>query len=964
MHGLNCLIFAILVEFSFSHVIFPDVLETALLNLRSKRETPCGEEIDLEQTGGVNEIHLRTESFNGTEFYRVNEDCKWTLKTTQDHFMILKSDYFSVEESENCIWDYVEITEKGVDGTTSKYCGWDPLTYITFGSKIQLQFKSDETYEDKGFKFIIESSKRGGDDSKCIGSILGGEDSRIMNKDDLGEDCFYRIQAPGDKVITLDLKMLDFGSASCEEESIIIYKGQSTQGTALGTICSDTVPGILPYHASSMFIEYRNPLKQEGERFTIDYIFVEDNFTPAPVPSTTPSPVGGNNDCSRMYKGIDTDSGILVYTAPEYENNKDCIVVVRNDQLPNHVVQIEFDYFDIEESDNCIFDSLRVLSGERNDSALLGGPYCGEGLHGRTFLTRGNSLRLEFKTDVSFALQGFQAKISFVPNTECRCNGNKMCIRQDFEKKCIRGQRCEANSCQNGGTCIKTGSEATCYCPKGFQGEDCSQSDGEKSYHIRFTKAPVDRTIKRGEGHVEECEVEVPYGEEVEYNWSLQGTLIEPYNDKTGFGTHPGGVLQIDDFSDNLEGQYSCFATTSGGTAEHTFEYRIAEDCNVRIFPGPQSESKKINEMALLICRVDHRAKAVRWKKDGVYIDYDKDDRIKKMANNYLRILNVGMEDAGVYQCEAEDENGCYSYKEGKLQVVDVKSFSSYCGISIHEEAFLSSRISKGSEAPPKMYPWHVTFRSTGDASRKRAFCGGSLISQRFVVTAAHCIEEFSEIFGVDFGAKNVELLLGTTDCLGIQNDGKRRKVRSFTVHPDYEERGTFDNDIALIELDSLVEYTDDIRPICVEPAEYNDRVFLENSASFGRVIGKVAGCGKTRQKATSLPQRLRHVDIPYADRETCLESMGNDRHKLTDTMFCAGSKIGRTGDSCEGDSGGGLIMATNTRWVLTGVVSWGRGCDVDKHYGVYTNVGMFYDWIESVTKFNEEAVPDFINHN
>jgi hypothetical protein len=47
------------------------------------------------------------------------------------------------------------------------------------------------------------------------------------------------------------------------------------------------------------------------------------------------------------------------------------------------------------------------------------------------------------------------------------------------------------------------------------------------------------------------------------------------------------------------------------------------------IFPGPQSESKKINEMALLTCRVDNQAKAVRWKKDGVYIDYDKDDRIK-----------------------------------------------------------------------------------------------------------------------------------------------------------------------------------------------------------------------------------------------------------------------------------------------------------------------------------------------
>ncbi|XP_060579629.1 coagulation factor IX-like [Ruditapes philippinarum] len=334
------------------------------------------------------------------------------------------------------------------------------------------------------------------------------------------------------------------------------------------------------------------------------------------------------------------------------------------------------------------------------------------------------------------------------------------------------------------------------------------------------------------------------------------------------------------------------------------------------------------------------------------------------MANNYLRISNVGMKDAGVYQCEAEDENGCYSYKEGKLQVVDVKSFRSYCGISIHEEAMLSSRISKGSEAPPKMYPWHVTFRSTGDASRKKVFCGADIDFTEFRCHCCCIALRDSARSLVLILRQNVELLLGTTDCLGTQNDGIRRTLRSFTVHPNYEDRGGYDNDIALIELDRLVEYTDDIRPICVEPAEYNDRVFLENSSSFGRVIGKVAGCGSTRSNGRSMPQRLRDVYIPYVDRITCLESMGNERHKLTDTMFCAGSNIARTGDSCEGDNGGGLIMATSARWVLTGVVSWGRGCDVDKHYGVYTNVGMFYDWIESVTKFNEEEVPNFINLN
>ncbi|XP_060563786.1 coagulation factor IX-like [Ruditapes philippinarum] len=279
----------------------------------------------------------------------------------------------------------------------------------------------------------------------------------------------------------------------------------------------------------------------------------------------------------------------------------------------------------------------------------------------------------------------------------------------------------------------------------------------------------------------------------------------------------------------------------------------------------------------------------------------------------------------------------------------------------------MSSRISKGSEALPGMHPWHVIFRTKGGASRKLAFCGGTLISQRYVITAANCIIEFKSIFGVPFSAENVEFLLGTTDCLGTMNEGERRTVRTFTVHPYYEDRGFYDNDIALIELDSLVEYNDYIRPICVEPAEYNDWTFLKNSGSFGRVFGKVAGCGATKSsffRSKLMPEKLMDVYVPYVDRETCLESMGKKRFRLTDTMFCAGSDIGKTGDSCEGDSGDGLIMATSTRWVLTGIVSWGRGCDVDKYYGVYTNVGMFYNWIESVTKFNEEEVPDFMNHN
>ncbi|XP_060603954.1 uncharacterized protein LOC132756830 [Ruditapes philippinarum] len=114
-------------------------------------------------------------------------------------------------------------------GTTSRpLCGFYPLTYITFGNIIQLQFKSDDSSENKGFKFTIKSVKNL-DDTFCIGSILGGEDSRIVNRETSGDNCFYRIQAPKQNDITLTLKMLDFGSASCEEESIIIYEGHSTR---------------------------------------------------------------------------------------------------------------------------------------------------------------------------------------------------------------------------------------------------------------------------------------------------------------------------------------------------------------------------------------------------------------------------------------------------------------------------------------------------------------------------------------------------------------------------------------------------------------------------------------------------------------------------------------------------------------------------------------------------------------
>ena len=178
-------------------------------------------------------------------------------------------------------------------------------------------------------------------------------------------------------------------------------------------------------------------------------------------------------------------------------------------------------------------------------------------------------------------------------------------------------------------------------------------------------------------------------------------------------------------------------------------------------------------------------------------------------------------------------------------------------------------------------------------------------------------------------------------------------------MHDKYDEAAYQDSDIALVELSSPVEYTFGIRPVCLHEEEYVEKAF------FGQMIfGKVAGCGENWKKRSS--QDLQEVSIPFVDRFDCEDKFDEYRHKpkvrlpnnfrLTDQMFCAGHDVKKTGDTCEGDSGGALVVVAQNRWIQTGIVSFGIGCDIG-NYGVYTNVGKFYDWIKDITNFDLEVI-------
>lgn len=151
-------------------------------------------------------------------------------------------------------------------------------------------------------------------------------------------------------------------------------------------------------------------------------------------------------------------------------------------------------------------------------------------------------------------------------------------------------------------------------------------------------------------------------------------------------------------------------------------------------------------------------------------------------------------------------------------------------------------------------------------------------------------------------------------------------------MHESYSS-STFDNDIAILELDSNINLNDYAQPVCISKTRIGDNVDVT-----------VSGWG-TLSSGGSSPDKLQYVDIKTILDATCSGSnaYGNEYHK--DPMLCAGDMMGGV-DSCQGDSGGPLTQSKSGRHYLDGVVSWGYGCAGKNKPGIYARVSTYHDWI------------------
>nr|AHK09950.1 blood coagulation factor II [Ctenopharyngodon idella] len=258
--------------------------------------------------------------------------------------------------------------------------------------------------------------------------------------------------------------------------------------------------------------------------------------------------------------------------------------------------------------------------------------------------------------------------------------------------------------------------------------------------------------------------------------------------------------------------------------------------------------------------------------------------------------------------------------------------------------SYTGSRIVGGDEAEVASAPWQVMLYKR---SPQELLCGASLISDEWILTAAHCI--FYPPWNKNFTINDIIVRLGKHSRIKYERGTEKIvAIDEIIVHPKYNWKENLNRDIALLHMKKPVVFTNEIHPVCLPTKS------IAKNLMFAGYKGRVTGWGNLRESWTSnpkdLPSVLQQIHLPIVDQSICRNSTSVI---ITDNMFCAGYQPddSKRGDACEGDSGGPFVMKspTDKRWYQIGIVSWGEGCDRDGKYGFYTHLYRMRRWMKKV---------------
>lgn len=298
------------------------------------------------------------------------------------------------------------------------------------------------------------------------------------------------------------------------------------------------------------------------------------------------------------------------------------------------------------------------------------------------------------------------------------------------------------------------------------------------------------------------------------------------------------------------------------------------------------------------------------------------------------------------------------------------------------EAGAAGAKVIGGEIAAPGAWPWQVALLVAGaPVGPENHFCGGSMVLDRWVLTAAHCVvmvKEDGSFF--DLWPQDVAILVGSNRL--APGEGDLIPVEAIFTYPGYS-RDQFDFDIALIKLARTPQVP--YQTIEVPDAEYGDLLKQQGVTTI------VTGWGL--QEGARLSADLRQAEIQMLDRNLCNTALMEVRAEdaaggfsyaaqalgvaeddafaiwdqlvarapepLSENMICSGTfEGGKT--SCNGDSGGPLVVPLDDgRYIQAGIVSWGltgmqgKGCEETALFSIYTDISKFVPWLNQVIEAN-----------
>ncbi|KAF6084209.1 kallikrein B1 [Phyllostomus discolor] len=235
----------------------------------------------------------------------------------------------------------------------------------------------------------------------------------------------------------------------------------------------------------------------------------------------------------------------------------------------------------------------------------------------------------------------------------------------------------------------------------------------------------------------------------------------------------------------------------------------------------------------------------------------------------------------------------------------------------------MATRIVGGTNSSWGEWPWQVSLQVK--LKTQKHVCGGSIIADRWVLTAAHCFNGLSYL-------DTWRIYGGLLNLSAITTETPFSQIKEIIIHENYSIAENT-HDIALIKLEAPLNLTEFQKPICL-PSRDDANVMDSNCW--------ITGWGYTRERG-EIQSILQKVKIPLVTNEECQKRYRD--YEITKRMICAGYKEGGK-DACKGDSGGPLVCQRNEMWHLVGVTSWGEGCARKEQPGVYTKVAEYVDWI------------------